>query len=213
MVTAPQRSSVDGDRALVDRIHAAARAGVHLVQIRQPGFEAGSLTRLVENALRAVEGTPTRVLVNDRLDVALAVGAHGVHLRGDSIGAPRVRGVAPAAFLIGRSVHAPSEAEHVAREGSLDYLICGTVFNTASKPNVQVAGVDALARACAAVPLPVIAIGGITLERLGAVAGAGAAGFAAINLFAECAVDSLPSIVKRAARAFEGAYDVPESRS
>lgn len=208
MVTAPQRSSAQGDRALVDRIRAAAFAGVHLVQIRQPDFEARSLAYVVENAVRAVEGTRTRVLVNDRIDVALAVGAHGVHLRGDSVTAPRVRSVAPAAFLIGRSVHSPAEADGAACQRGLDYLIYGTVFSTASKPGVQATGPAALAEACAAVPLPILAIGGITHEQLGAVAGAGAAGFAAISLFAECGLDSLPSVVERAIRMFDGSGKV-----
>lgn len=202
MVTARHQSSAERDRALVDRIRAAARAGVHLVQIRQPDFEGRPLMRLVENALLAVRGTRARVLVNDRVDVALAAGAHGVHLRGDSVPAPRVRAVAPPAFVIGRSVHSPEEAERVAREGGLDYLICGTVFATSSKPGTQTTGPAPLAAACARVPLPVVAIGGMTPAHLGVVAQSGAAGFAAINLFADCELDALPSVVDRAARAF-----------
>ena len=68
------------------------------------------LTRLVERCVEAVRGTRARVLVNDRVDVALAAGAHGVHLRGDSMPAARARIVAPPAFLVGRSVHSPEEA-------------------------------------------------------------------------------------------------------
>jgi thiamine-phosphate pyrophosphorylase len=182
---------------------------VHLVQIRQPGFEGRDLARLVEAAVAAVTGTRTRVLVNDRLDVALAAGAHGVHLRGDSMPAPRIRAAVPVGFVVGRSVHALDEAERAARAGGLDYLLYGTVFSTASKPGAQEAGADTLARVCTAVPLPVIAIGGMSLERLGAVASAGAAGFAAINLFAGCGLDALPSIVDRAARAFDTSTGVP----
>jgi thiamine-phosphate diphosphorylase len=202
MVTARHRSSPEGDRALVDRIGVAARAGVHLVQIRQPDFEGGALTQLVTAAVLAVRGTRARVLVNDRLDVALAAGAHGVHLRGDSMSAAHVRAVVPPAFIIGRSVHSPEEADEAARGGGLDYLIFGTVFSTSSKPDVRSAGVASLAAACASVPLPVLAIGGMVPERLGPVAESGAAGFAAIGLFADCALDALPSLIGRASGAF-----------
>ena len=202
MVTARHRSSPEADRALIDRIGVAARAGVHLVQIRQPDFEGGALTHLVTAAVLAVRGTRARVLVNDRLDVALAAGAHGVHLRADSMSAAPVRAVVPPAFIIGRSVHSPEETEEAARGGGLDYLIFGTVFSTSSKPDVRPAGVASLAAACARVPLPVLAIGGMIPERLGPVAESGAAGFAAIGLFADCALNALPSLIDRASHAF-----------
>ena len=206
MITAPQESTQDGDHELVRRIEAAARAGVHLVQIRQPAYEARALTRLTNAALRAVAGTPARVLVNDRLDVALAAGAHGVHLRGESVPAARVRVAVPDGFLIGRSVHAADEARTASRQGGLDYLIFGTVFPTSSKPDGVASGAAALAATCVAVPLPVLAIGGITTERLGEVARAGAAGFAAISLFTTCGIDALPSVIDRACRVFDSQY-------
>jgi thiamine-phosphate pyrophosphorylase len=209
MVTARQAPTSAGRPALVDRIRAAAHAGVHLVQVRQPDLEGLALTRLVEDAVLAVRGTQTRVIVNDRIDVALAAGAHGVHLRGDSVRAPLVRTICPQAFIIGRSVHSVEEADRVAREGGLDYLVFGTVFDTASKPGRTPAGAALLADTCSAVALPVLAIGGITIERLPTVAASGAAGFAAINLFAECAPDALPSVVDRAARAFDTPMGVP----
>lgn len=202
MVTAAQPSTPESDRALVDRIGAAARAGVHLVQIRQRDWEGGALAQLVTAAVLAVRGTRARVLVNDRLDVALAAGAHGVHLRGDSISAPRVRRVTPPGFIVGRSVHSPEEAEEAARGGGLDYLIFGTVFSTSSKPDARCAGVGPLGAGCARVALPVLAIGGMVPERLGLVATSGAEGFAAIGLFADCALDALPSLITRASDAF-----------
>jgi thiamine-phosphate pyrophosphorylase len=182
---------------------------VHLVQVRQPDLEGLVLTRLVEEAVLAVRGTRARVIVNDRVDAALAAGAHGVHLRGDSVRAPLVRAICPPAFIIGRSVHSAEEADRVARDGGLDYLVFGTVFSTPSKPGRPAAGPALLAEACSAVTLPVLAIGGITFERLGIVAGSGAAGFAAITLFAECGLNALPSVVDRAARAFDSSRDVP----
>jgi thiamine-phosphate pyrophosphorylase len=193
---------------LIDRIGAAARAGVHLVQIRQPGMDGRPLAALTSAAVAAVRGTRTRILVNDRFDVALAVGAHGVHLRGDSPPAPRIRAVAPGGFLIGRSVHALEEAQAAVGDGEVDYVMYGTVFATGSKPGAQPAGAERLAAVCAAVPIPVLAIGGITAVRLGAVAAAGADGFAAIGLFAG-APDRLHGIVERAMRAFDTLGSVP----
>jgi thiamine-phosphate diphosphorylase len=207
MVT-PSVETADERDDLVTRIGAAARARVHLVQIRQPAMESRPLASLVERAVAVVRGTPTRILVNDRLDLALTCGAHGVHLRGSSMPADRVRRLTPAGFLVGRSVHALNEGIDVATTGGLDFLLFGTVFASRSKPSVVPAGPAALAALCAAVPLPVLAIGGMTPERLGTVRRAGAAGFAGIDFFSGCAVDDLESLVRRAAEAF-GAPAVP----
>jgi len=169
--------------ALASRIGDAARAGLDLIQIRQPQLDARSLGDLVRRALDAVRGTAARVIVNDRLDVALATGAHGMHLREDSVPAMRVRAVAPRGFLVGRSVHSASGAVTAADAGGLDYLIFGTVFPTSSKPGQAAAGAVTLAEAVAATPLPVLAIGGVTLARVAEVAGTGASGLAAVGLF------------------------------
>ena len=208
MITAPIDMPADEDR-LVRRIESAARAGVHLIQIRQRNIEALALTRLVERARRAVAGTAARVLVNDRVDVALAAGAHGVHLRGESMAAVRVRSIAPAGFVIGRSVHAVDEAVAAERHGGLDYLLFGTVFATESKPDVAPAGLERLAAVCASVGLPVLAIGGITMSSLASVARAGAAGFAAIGLFNRTGVEALPELLSDASSAFDTLSAVP----
>jgi thiamine-phosphate pyrophosphorylase len=171
--------------AIVAQAAEAARAGVDLVQVRELDLDASSLVALVERVLRAVHGTTARVLVNDRLDVALAAGAHGVHLRGDSYPAARVRAQAPRGFLIGRSVHAADEAAAVADDGGADFLVFGTVFHSASKPpGHRPSGLDALARVVdRAAGLPVLAIGGVTIGSMPLIAAAGAAGAAAIGLF------------------------------
>ncbi len=183
LITDRRRFGPSWETALVERVRAAARAGVHLVQIRERDLDGGPLKRLVSSCVEAVHGTRTRVLVNDRLDVALAAGAHGVHLRADSFAAPRVRVRAPSPFLIGRSVHSVAEAVEATEYGGLDYLIFGTVFETSSKPGRRPAGLGALATVSAATCVPVLAIGGITAGRVDEVMRAGAAGVAAIGMF------------------------------
>jgi thiamine-phosphate pyrophosphorylase len=121
--------------------------------------------------------------VNDRLDIALACGADGVHLRGDSIPARQVRLHTPQSFLVGRSIHALEEVDSA---GPVDYLIAGTVFATESKPGKSgrdLLGVDGLAAVVRAASLPVLAIGGVTMDRVPEVMRTGAAGVAAIGLF------------------------------
>ena len=183
LITDRRRCGPSWETALVERVRAAARAGVHLVQIRERDLDGGPLTRLVSACVEAVHGTRTRVLVNDRLDVALAAGAHGVHLRADSFAASRARACAASPFLIGRSVHSVGEAVEATEHGGLDYLIFGTVFETSSKPGRRPAGLEALATVSAATCLPVLAIGGITGKRVDEVMRAGAVGVAAIGMF------------------------------
>jgi thiamine-phosphate pyrophosphorylase len=173
-----------GERDFLTLIGAAAEAGVDLIQIRERDLDAGALARLTRQAIDVVSGTGARIMVNDRVDVALAAGAAGVHLRGDGLPAARVRAMAPPGFLIGRSVHSEDEAAEVEAAGGCDYLIFGTVFSSASKPaDHRTAGPDGLARVCARVRLPVIAIGGITVSVAADVRRAGAAGVAAIGAF------------------------------
>ena len=210
MITAPlEAGDSAGADSLVARIRAAARAGVHLVQIRQPHLDARRLYALVEEARAMVDGTPTRVIVNDRVDVALEARAHGVHLRGDSMPATRMRRLARVPMLVGRSIHDREDAQRVAAAADLDYLICGSVFPPRSKPAGTIAGVEALREVCRAVACPVLAIGGMTVDRLREVAGAGAAGFAAISLFADPPPDHLSAVVRDARGAFDTPLSVP----
>jgi thiamine-phosphate diphosphorylase len=204
-----RRVAGGSERALIEQIAAAARGGVHLIQIRERDLEARALTQLAAAAVGAVRGTRARILVNDRADVALAAGAHGVHLRGDSVPAGRVREIVPAGFLIGRSVHGVDEARQATASGGLDYLIFGTVFETESKAGVIPAGADGLRSVAAVTPLPVLGVGGVTIGRLTEVAQARAAGFAAIGLFAQCPADRLQVVVGQASLAFDTLPRVP----
>jgi len=170
-------------RPVVEQCREAVGAGVDMIQVRERDLDGGRLASLVTELVRLTRGTATRVVVNDRLDVALACRADGVHLRGDSIPPVPARSIAPPGFLIGRSVHHEAEAKAVAPD--VDYLIAGTVFPTSSKPGLtECLGVEGLARICRSVSVPVLAIGGMTPDRLADVATAGAAGVAAIGLFA-----------------------------
>jgi thiamine-phosphate diphosphorylase len=196
---------------LVRQVSEAASAGVDLVQIREPNLEPRHLYRLVERCLAAAAGRPTRILVNDRADVALTAGAHGVHLRADSYAADRVRAIAPSGFIVGRSVHAQDEAAAAIAGGALDYIIFGTVFASASKPpGHRVAGIQGLAAAVAAArPLPVLAIGGVSTRSAPAIRANGAAGVAAIGLFLPGQVDAEPSLAGTVHR-LRSAFDTPE---
>jgi thiamine-phosphate pyrophosphorylase len=207
MITDRRRAAGDWEPALVERVGAAARAGVHLIQVRERDLDTRALRRLVERCVRAVEGTTARIVVNDRLDVALAAGAHGVHLRGDSVPGVRARAIAGRALLVGRSVHGREEAERAA--GGLDYVMCGPVFETATKPGAPAAGPGWLTGVVASSTIPVLAVGGVTVERVAEVAGAGAAGFAAIGLFASCPLDALEVIVRTASTMFDTPGSVP----
>ena len=183
LITDRRRLGASWEEALVTRVRTAATAGVDLVQVRERDLDGGPMTRLVAACVEAVRGTSARVLVNDRVDVALAAGAHGVHLRGDSFPASRVAARAPSGFLIGRSVHSTDEAVAAAEAGALNYLIFGTVFDSSSKPGRPAAGLRELSRVASATRIPVLAIGGITARNVAEVMAAGAAGAAAISMF------------------------------
>jgi thiamine-phosphate pyrophosphorylase len=173
----------------------AIEAGVDLIQIRERDLEAAELMALATAMLRVSRRTATRVVINDRLDVAIAAGADGVHLRGDSFPVAAARRLAPAHFLIGRSVHTTADA--IAADGA-DYLIAGTVFPSASKAGATSwLGPDGLRAIVRAAPMPVLAIGGVTLERLPDVAATGAAGIAAIALFADTRLSDVVAAVRR----------------
>lgn len=186
LVTDRRRLCPDGDEAtcrarLLQQMRYAVDAGVDVIQIRERDLDGGPLAELTAQVVDLARGAKTRILVNERLDVALVAGAHGVHLRGTSFDAARVRAVVPTGFLIGRSVHTLSEV-HAA--GPVDYLMAGTVWASQSKPeNHPLLGLDGLARLVAASPVPVVAIGGIGLEQVPALVSAGVSGLAAISLF------------------------------
>lgn len=174
------RPVAEGDDLVVAQVEAAAASGVSLIIVREHDLDARSLRRLTTRIVDAVRGTPARVLVNDRLDVALAGGAHGVHLRATSIPPTVARRLTSSGFLVGRSVHSLEEAEGAS---GADYLVAGTIFPTASKPaTIDLLGINGLARIAAAVSVPVLGIGGIdSAGRVRQVVAAGGGGVAVIG--------------------------------
>ena len=167
------------DRKQADILASVKRAvqnGVDMIQVREKDLDARSLFELVRNIVEAVEGTPTRVLVNDRLDVALGAGAQGVHLPADGFPIQAVRGLIG---LVGVSTHTFGEVQQAQSEGA-DFVVFGPIFDTPGKTRL---GVDQLRNVTRAASVPVLAIGGITEENISEVIGAGAAGIAGIRLF------------------------------
>jgi thiamine-phosphate pyrophosphorylase len=194
---------------LVEQAADAAEAGVDWIQVRERDLDARALSALVSRIVRATRGR-AKVIVNDRADVALATRSAGVHLRERSAPADRIRNVLPHGFLVGQSLHQPAA---VAKAGPVDYVIFGTVFPSKSKPAATtVWGTAGLAAACHSSPVPVLAIGGVTVETSAHVAAAGAAGVAAIDLFLPPSAGSrdpgLHEIVSRLHESFDSARSV-----
>jgi len=179
---------------LVERAAHTARQGVDVIQVRERDLPDRDLVALVRRIVAATEGTRAGVLVNDRADVAVAAGAAGAHLRADAPPASRLRRVVPSGFVIGRSVHSLREVDAAVAEGACDYLMFGTVFPSSGKPDGHpVAGIDALKEVCRRAPLPIVAIGGVDRSRVKPIEEAGAAGFAAVELFMR--LTPLPQVV------------------
>jgi len=167
--------------ALEAQVVAAARAGIDYVQIREPDLEAAALTALVRSIAFKCRGTPTKILVNDRVDVALAAKAAGVQLKESSFLPADVRRLAPSGFVIGCSVHTAVTA--TARR-SADFLIAGTIMPTVSKQPADYLEWKGLETVIgAAHGTPVLGIGGLDLSSIPRLASSGAAGLAAVGAF------------------------------
>ena len=179
--------------ALPARIVDAARAGVDLIQIREKDLATRELVELARQAVASARGTTTQIVVNDRLDIALAVGAAGVHLGRESLAASHVRRLVPKEFLVGVSCHSPVEVREAESSGA-DYILLGPIFATPSKLRYgPPLGVEKLRESVRQVKIPVLALGGMTVVRARECRAAGAAGIAAIRLFQEG--ESLPDLV------------------
>jgi len=185
---------------LLSKIDEAARCGVDYIQLREKDLPTRELEELAISALERIraENSRTTLLINSRIDVALAVGAGGVHLRSDDISVENVREIyrkyemcgadtpvreKPASFAIGVSCHTVEEVDQAAASGA-NFVVFGPVFEKANAPSAVPTGLESLHKACQQ-KIPVLALGGITLGNAGDCIQAGAAGIAAIRLFQE----------------------------
>lgn len=177
-----------GGRSLVNLVAAAVAGGVNAVQLREKDLPAGDLWELARK-LRTVTKKRALLIVNDRVDVALACGADGVHLPEAGLPVAAARRVAGLGFLIGRSVHSVEGARSAAAEAAegespwrgADYLVAGTIFPSRSHPGVTPVGPALLAEIRLATGLPILAIGGIERDNVAQVMAAGAQGCAVIS--------------------------------
>lgn len=197
--------TTDARATLLERIAAASAACVDWIQIREKQLSAKDCIKLTLEALHRSASSAedaasrARIIVNDRLDVALAAQAGGVHLGEHSLLPQEARQLVRAlhrdeTFLIGVSCHS-LEAAKSAEHGGADYLFFGPVFDTPSKAAYgPPQGLTRLAEVCRSVSIPVLAIGGITLENCAACFSAGASGIAAIRLFQDS--QDLPALVQ-----------------
>ena len=198
-------------RRLLDKIAESARAGVDYVQLREKDLTARALEQLAREALHAVRehSSTTRLLINSRIDVALSCGADGVHLTTTDISAGDARAIVASArnrreartldepsisatsrpFLIVVSTHTLAEVEVTYGQGA-DFVVFGPVLEKVTSPRRAGIGLEELRRTTAAMnrtaqPVPILALGGITLENAADCLNAGASGIAAIRLFQE----------------------------
>ena len=214
-------SAAEQRAALLRKISEAARCGVDYIQLREKDLTACELLELAKDARNAISevatsGPATRLLINSRLDIALACGADGVHLRSDDISAAEARaawmqaasardsGLGTHDGLIASSCHTAGEVRHAASEGA-DFVVFAPVFEKGGQRGV---GLEALRAACRELPkvLPVLALGGVTLDNAQACLGAGAAGIAGIRLFQD---NDVAEVVARLRAVAGGARAVP----
>ncbi|MEQ1855969.1 MAG: thiamine phosphate synthase, partial [Longimicrobiales bacterium] len=152
-------------RSVLDVVAAALHAGAPAVQVRAKGASARELLELGRQILPLARERNALCFVNDRLDVALALGADGVHLGPEDLPVAAARRAMGEGFLIGASTDDPEVARSLVAEGA-DYIGCGAVYATSTKPDAgEVIGLEGLNRVARAVGVPVVGIGGITVER------------------------------------------------
>jgi thiamine-phosphate diphosphorylase len=172
-----------GGRPLEDVVSLAVEGGVGMVQLRERDLSADALIALAKR-IREITRDRALLLINDRIDVALAVGADGVQLPESGLPVDAVRRVAGDRLLIGRSVHDVEGAVAAEADGA-DMLIAGSVFATTSHPGHEPEGIELLHKLSESVGVPYLGIGGVTTENVGVVMEAGASGAAVITAVTE----------------------------
>ncbi len=172
-------------RPLLDVVEAALRGGVDAVQLREKDLSGSALFALARQLRQLTRLHGARLLINDRIDIALAVAADGVHLPVDSFAPTDARHLLGPGMLIGASTHSQEEARAAASSGA-DFIVFGPVFDTPSKRAFGApVGLNALTQVTKVVRVPTFAIGGLTTERVTAVRSCGASGIAVIGTILE----------------------------
>lgn len=167
-------------RALIDCVREALEGGVTLVQYRAKTASSAEMYAEALQLKALCDSFNVPLIINDRLDIAMAVGAAGVHLGQNDLPCAAARKILGEDYIIGVSAHNPAEAKAALQSGA-DYLGCGAVFGTATKADVQKLGTDGLAAICKAKGLPVVGIGGVTADNYREVRAAGADGAAIVS--------------------------------
>lgn len=167
-------------RALIDCVREALEGGVTLVQYRAKTASSAEMYAEALQLKALCDTFNVPLIINDRLDIAMAVGAAGVHLGQDDLPCAAARKLLGEDYIIGVSAHNPAEAKAALQSGA-DYLGCGAVFGTATKADVQKLGTEGLAAICREKGLPVVGIGGVTADNYREVRAAGADGAAIVS--------------------------------
>ena len=167
-------------RALIDCVREALEGGVTLVQYRAKTASSAEMYAEALQLKALCDSFNVPLIINDRLDIAMAVGAAGVHLGQDDLPCAAARKILGEDYIIGVSAHNPAEAKAALQSGA-DYLGCGAVFGTATKADVQKLCTDGLAAICKDKGLPVVGIGGVTADNYREVRAAGADGAAIVS--------------------------------
>lgn len=167
-------------RALLDCVREALEGGVTLVQYRAKTASSAEMYNEALQLKALCDSFNVPLIINDRLDIAMAVGAAGVHLGQDDLPCAAARKILGEDYIIGVSAHNQAEAKAALQSGA-DYLGCGAVFGTATKADVKKLGTDGLTAICKAKGLPVVGIGGVTADNYREVRAAGADGAAIVS--------------------------------
>jgi thiamine-phosphate pyrophosphorylase len=190
-------------RQILVQVSAAVASGIDLIQLREKRLRARVLFELAEQSSALTRGSATRLLVNDRADVAATAGADGVHLTTPSIDAKTIRRTFGQDFLIGASTHSLAEAE-VAKKDGADFVVFGPVFATPSKekygPPTGLAKLEEVSKKLE--PFPLLALGGVDVANARDCLRAGASGIAGISLFQD--FERLDEIVRTCMSESEG---------
>jgi thiamine-phosphate pyrophosphorylase len=202
-----------GESSLEAVVEEAVKGGVNVVQLREKDLPAGELLALA-NRVRAATRGRALLVINDRLDVAVAAGADGVHLPENGLPEAVARRLLGRHAVIGRSVHS-KEAAVEAEQAGADYVQIGTIYATQSKPDLKPSGSKLVREVAAAVAVPVLAVGGVSPENAAEVIDAGASGASVISaiLGAEDHQAASRQLVEAMAEAWKKRSEPPEEKA